>query len=179
MNVTEPHWWLVNIGTNNSSMPSGNKTVTWTNTDQTFCRLLFMHDCVIKWKLFPRFCTIVRGIHRSPVNSPHKGQWREALMFSLICRWTNSWGNNDDLRRYRARFDVNVMTMRNYRHGVLNEGQLNTFANSLYRIATIKTSIIGTFIRTIHRRPVHSPDKGPVMRKTFQCHDVIMTSQKR
>ena len=27
----------------------------------------------------------VRGIHRPPVNSPHKGQWRGALMFSLIC----------------------------------------------------------------------------------------------
>ena len=25
----------------------------------------------------------VRGIHRSRVNSPHKGQWRRALMFSL------------------------------------------------------------------------------------------------
>ena len=23
--------------------------------------------------------------HRSPVNSPHKGQWRGALMFSMIC----------------------------------------------------------------------------------------------
>ena len=27
----------------------------------------------------------VRWIHRPPVNSPHKGQWRGALMFSLIC----------------------------------------------------------------------------------------------
>ena len=27
----------------------------------------------------------VRGIHRSPVNSRHKGQWRGDLMFSLIC----------------------------------------------------------------------------------------------
>ena len=26
-----------------------------------------------------------RGIHRSPVNAPHKGQWRGALMFSMIC----------------------------------------------------------------------------------------------
>ena len=26
----------------------------------------------------------VRGIHRSPVNSPYKGQWHGALMFSLI-----------------------------------------------------------------------------------------------
>ena len=43
------------------------------------------HDDVIKWKHFPRYWPFVRGIHRSPVNSPHKGQWRGALMFSLIC----------------------------------------------------------------------------------------------
>ena len=29
------------------------------------------------------------GIHRSPVNSPHEGQWRVALKFSLICTWIN------------------------------------------------------------------------------------------
>ena len=45
------------------------------------------HDDVIKWKHFPRNWPLVRGIHRSPVNSPHKGQWRGALMFSLICSW--------------------------------------------------------------------------------------------
>ena len=27
-------------------------------------------------------------------NSPHKGQWRGALMLSLICAWTNGWVNN-------------------------------------------------------------------------------------
>ena len=43
------------------------------------------HDDVIKWKPFPRNWAFVRGIHRSPVNSPHKGQWRGALMFYLIC----------------------------------------------------------------------------------------------
>ena len=47
------------------------------------------HDDVIKWKLFPRYWPFVRGIHRSPVNSPHKGQRRGALMFSLICIWIN------------------------------------------------------------------------------------------
>ena len=36
-------------------------------------------------KHFPRNWPFVRGIHRSPVNSPHKGQWRGALMFTLIC----------------------------------------------------------------------------------------------
>ena len=38
------------------------------------------HDDVIKWKHFPHYQPFVRGIHRSPVNSPHKGQWRGALM---------------------------------------------------------------------------------------------------
>ena len=45
-------------------------------------------------------------------NSLHKGQWRGALMFSLICVWINDWVNNreaDDLRRYRGHYDVTVM----------------------------------------------------------------------
>ena len=70
------------------------------------------HDDIIKWKHFPRYWPFVRGIHRSPVNSPHKGQWRGALMFSLICVWINDWVNNHetgDLRRYRAHYDVIVM----------------------------------------------------------------------
>ena len=36
----------------------------------------------------------VLGSPRSPVTSPHKGQWRGALMFSLICVWINGWVNN-------------------------------------------------------------------------------------
>ena len=70
------------------------------------------HDDVIKWKHFPRYWPFVRGIHRSPVNSPHKGQWRGALMFSLIWVWINGWIYNHeagDLRRYRAHYDVTVM----------------------------------------------------------------------
>ena len=71
-----------------------------------------IYDDVIKWKHFPRYWPFVRGIHRSPVNSPHKGQWHGALMFSLICVWINVWVNNrevGDLRRYRAHYDVIVM----------------------------------------------------------------------
>ena len=70
------------------------------------------HDDVIKWKHFPRYWPFVRGIHRSPVNSPHKGQWRGVLMFSLICTRINGWVNNSeagDLRRHRAHYDVTVM----------------------------------------------------------------------
>ena len=70
------------------------------------------HDDVIKWKHFPRNRPFVRGIHRSPVKSPHKGQWHGAFMFSLICAWINRWVSNreaGDLRRYRAHYDVIVM----------------------------------------------------------------------
>ena len=72
------------------------------------------HADVIKWKHFPRYWPFVRGIHRSPVNSPHKGQWHGAFMFSLICAWTNSWANNwdaGDLRRHSTRYDVTVMLL--------------------------------------------------------------------
>ena len=53
-----------------------------------------IHDDVIKWKYFPRRWPFVWGINRSPVNSPRKGQWRRALMFSFICAWINGWVNN-------------------------------------------------------------------------------------
>ena len=70
------------------------------------------HDDVIKWEHFPRYWPFVREIHRSPVNFPHKGQWRGTLMFTLICARMNGWVNNreaGDLRRYRVHYDVIVM----------------------------------------------------------------------
>ena len=78
-------------------------------SDQIDCA---SHDDVIKWKHFPRYSPFVRGIHRSPMNSPHKGQWRGASTFSLICAWINDWVNNreaGDLRRDRAHYGVTVM----------------------------------------------------------------------
>ena len=63
-------------------------------------------------KHFPHYWPFVRGIHRSPGNSLHKGKWRGALMFSLICTWTNSWASNrdvGDMRRHRGHYDVIVM----------------------------------------------------------------------
>ena len=72
----------------------------------------FLHDDVIKRKHFPRYWPFVRGIHRSPVKSQHKGKWHGALMFSLIWAWTNGSVNirkADDLRHNRAHYDVIVM----------------------------------------------------------------------
>ena len=79
---------------------------------ETEAHLAVSHDEVIKWKHFPRYWPFVRGIHRSPVNFPHKCQWRRALMFSLIYAWIISWVNNrgaGDLRRHRAHYGVIVM----------------------------------------------------------------------
>ena len=93
--------------------------------------IFHVHNDIIKWKHFPRYWPFVRGIHQSPVNSPHKGQWRGALMFSLICVWINGLVNNGeagDLRCYRAHYDVTVMYW--------------------------------PFVQWIHRSPVNSLHKG-------------------
>ena len=60
----------------------------------------------------PRYLLFVRGIHQSPVNSLNKGEWRGALMFSLICTCTNGCVNNrdaGDLICNRVHDDVIVM----------------------------------------------------------------------
>ena len=53
------------------------------------------------------------------VGFPHKFQWRGALVFSLICAWTNSSANNQDagdFRRHRAHYDVTLMICRCWCH---------------------------------------------------------------
>ena len=96
----------------------------WANVNLSMCSWLSHesnfsgHDDVIKWKHFPRNWPFVREIHRSPVNCPHKGQWRGALMFSLIYAWINDWVNNreaGDLRRQHGHYDVIVMKCSWYR----------------------------------------------------------------
>ena len=95
---SQPDTWFLVIRTRPETTKAGD--VWWYHYD------------VIKWKHFPRYWPIVPGIHRSPVNSPHKGQWRGALMFSLIGAWTNGWVHDrdaGDLRLRRAHYDVTVM----------------------------------------------------------------------
>ena len=61
---------------------------------------------------FSALLAICAGNSPVPVSSPHKGQWRGALMLSLICVWINGWVNNGeagDMGRYRAHYDVTVM----------------------------------------------------------------------
>ena len=75
-------------------------------------------ETVVTWwrhqmEHFPRYWPFVRGIHRSPVNNPHKDQWLGALMCSFICASINGWVNTreaGDLRCHRAHYDIIVMT---------------------------------------------------------------------
>ena len=133
------HPWRVNICLGHSFIPSGNKaSVEWMwshmgsllahevivfehyyKTQKQYLMhhyricCLFWHDDVIKWKYFPYFWPFVRRIHQSPVDSPQEGQWRSALMFSLVCTWTNARANNwdaGDLRCHYTHYDVTVMS---------------------------------------------------------------------
>ena len=61
---------------------------------------------------FSALLALCAGNSPVPVNSPHKGQWRGALMFSLIYAWIKDWVNKreaGDLRRQRDHYDVIVM----------------------------------------------------------------------
>ena len=63
---------------------------------------------------FSVLLAICAGNSPVPVNSPHKGQWRGALMFTLICARINDWVNNreaGDLRRHLDHYDVSVMPL--------------------------------------------------------------------
>ena len=80
--------------------------------------------CISWWRhqmeTFSALLVICAG--NSPVTGefPHKGQWRENLMFSLVCTWTNSWANNEDagdFRRHCAHYGVIVIYLQEQLHG--------------------------------------------------------------
>ena len=73
---------------------------------------MISHKDIIKWKHFPHYWPFVKGIHQSPMDSPHKGQWCRAPMFYLIGAWTNNSANNwdtSDLNHHCAHHVITVM----------------------------------------------------------------------
>ena len=95
------------------------------------------HDDVIKWKHLPRYWPFVRGIHRSPVNSPHKGPWRGALMFTLIWIRINGWVNNHeagDLRRPHFHDDVIIMLLTQWDLDKIATILQTIFSDTFYRL---------------------------------------------
>ena len=87
----------------------------WNKQSLSFYHVFCQHDDVIKWKLFQRYWSFRREIHRSPVDSLPKASDAELWRFLWICAWTNGWANTrdaGDLRRNRAYYDVTVMITR-------------------------------------------------------------------
>ena len=84
-----------------------------------------------------------------PVNSPHKGQWRGALMFSLICVWINGWVNNREaghLRRHRGHYDVIVMNHIEWHLWHLQKAtQVHTVSTSKYIVVSCTWLFISEF----------------------------------
>ena len=77
---------------------------------------------------FSALLVVGAGNSPVPVNSPHKGQWRGALMFSLICAWINAWVNNRQagyLGRHCGHYGVTVMSYHEIEHRALYDSQYN------------------------------------------------------
>ena len=63
-------------------------------------------------KYFPRHSPLCEGNPRITDDSPHKGQWCVAMMFSLMCVWTKVCANSRDAGDFRSQgthCDVIVM----------------------------------------------------------------------
>ena len=69
------------------------------------------HDDVIKWKHFQRYWPFVRGIRRSPVDTPPQGPVTRSFEFFFDLRLNKRLSNRDagDLRHHGAHYDVIVM----------------------------------------------------------------------
>ena len=110
----------------------------------------------------------------SPVNSPHKGQWRGAFMYSLICAWINGWVNNreaGDLRRHHAHYDVIVMLTR-----ILTRKSLNNPGSSDGNVNLEKMGKSGTeFIMNWLYRQIQSAITGAYILGYIECEFLVRT----
>ena len=120
---------------------------------------------------------LARRNYRPPVDSPHKVQWRGALKFSLICAWTNGWGNNwnaGDLKRHSVHYHATVMYWNILLQVLMclhfNDIIMSTMASQITSLTIIYSTVYSgadqrkhessaslVFLRRIQRRPVNSP----------------------
>ena len=64
-------------------------------------------------EIFSTLLALCAGNSPDTGKFPQKGQWHGALMFSLICAWTNGWVNNrdaNDLRHHRTHYDITIVS---------------------------------------------------------------------
>ena len=132
-------------------MPYGRQRISW-----------WRHEM----ETFSASLAICAGNSPVPVNSRHKGQWRGALMFSLIRARIDGWVNNGeagDLRSHCTHYDVMVMS-------ICPSRQWTPLRDSRY---CLRTSIVGcaVWIRIIIRQTITSanfqigPRAGYTMRR--------------
>ena len=129
---------------------------------------------------FSALLALCAGNSPAPVNSPHKGQWRRALMFYFICAWINDWVNNreaGDLRRHRGHYDVNMMTHDwNDHHAFCGENCITVVLNFSFifmpQLWVDKTLVTWgrqlcphycPFVRGVQWSPMGSPQKGSLI----------------
>ena len=85
-----------------------------------------LHEDAIKWKQFPCYWPFVRGIHRSPVNFPHKFQWALVLFYLRL----NNRLSKQSRRRWFETPSHSLWRHCNVLFGTLSSHLLN-LANSL------------------------------------------------
>ena len=118
--VMEIHRWPVNSPHRGpvtwQMFPFDNVMMMMHNDDVCINKIHFIQFVTHSWwrhqmETFSALLAICAGNSPAP-GEQHEGQWRGALMFSLICAWINGWVNNGeagDLRCHRAHYDVIVM----------------------------------------------------------------------
>ena len=113
------NWQYSNIGPDDGLAPARRQAIIWTNADPVH-RLIYaalrgdgLNLALVKSHLDITMMTSSNGKIFRVTGHLHKSQWHRALMVSLICIWINGWVNNreaGDMRRYRAHYDVTLMT---------------------------------------------------------------------
>ena len=147
-------------------------TVKMISVNTTFVSLIIMTSSIgnIFYVTVPLY-----GNHRSPVDSPHRGTvtWPFAVTVNKLL-------NKNSIDRS---FETPVIWRRCHYIDVIMSAMTSQISNLTNVYSTVcsspdqrkhQSSAPLVFVRGIHRWPVSSPHKKPVMRKIFPFDNVIM-----
>ena len=94
---------------------------------------------------FSALLALCEGNPTAPVDSSHKYQRRGALMFSLICTWTNGWANKwnaCDLRRHCAHYEITVMNIWRFADDIMKSVLLIHYVTVLTKSSIDKSVLV-------------------------------------
>ena len=78
-----------------------------------------LHDDVMTWERLHHYWSILRGIHRSSVDSPHNEPVMQGFDDFIVVLWRSCWPNGHvvgDLRRYYAHMTSMSLLCRGWKH---------------------------------------------------------------